>query len=149
MKLARSPVARPRPPAPPRVEEDRGGGGGGDWVLLTTARDGVLAHLIQGRLAQESIECMMDESNPAPGAWLKPFGDPMAPVRIYVRRRDYEQATIALYEVDHEPPDPEAAGPPGVRAITWATIAVVVISAMLFLLEIFGFAPCVIGAFCM
>lgn len=117
-------------------------------MLLTTARDRVVAHLIQGRLAQEGIECVMDLWNPAPGAWLKPFGDPMAPVRIYVRRPDYERATFALYEVDHDPPDPEAPGPPGVRVMWWVTIAVVFVSALLFLLEIFGFAPCVVGAFC-
>lgn len=118
-------------------------------MLLTTARDRVVAHLVQGCLAHEDIECVMDARNPAPGAWLQPFGDPMAPVRIYVRRPDYERAMFVLYEVDHQPPDPEAAGAPGVRVMWWATMAVIVVSAMLFLLEIVGFAPCVVGAFCM
>jgi hypothetical protein len=112
-----------------------GGGGGGGWALLTTARNHVIAHLISGRLAQEAIEVMLDTSNPALGAWMKPFGDPMAPVRIFVRRRDLDRAAFVLHEVDHRPPDADAPASPAMRAV-WCVLFGSVAAALL--LEIVG-----------
>lgn len=89
-------------PAPPPADEDEGGGGG--WALLTEAAGSVVAHLIAGRLADDSIESMLDTSNPSPGAWLQPFGDPLAPVKVYVRRFDLEKALLVLSEIETNPP---------------------------------------------
>ncbi|MGH2768591.1 MAG: hypothetical protein ACRDIF_06510 [Actinomycetota bacterium] len=104
-----------------------------------------MAHLIRGRLAAQEIEVVLDASNPAPGAWLHPFGDQQAPVKIFVRRRDLAGAALTLHEVDHRPPDPDASGPRTLRLAFWVVLVVV---AGLGLLEIFGFAPCVLRIFC-
>lgn len=133
-------VLRPAGPEPPPAGEE--GGGGGDWVLLTIARDRVVAHLIEGRLAEESIEAVLDTSNPSPGAWLQPFGDPMAPVKILVHRHDLGRATLILHEVDHRPPDPSAPGSPAVRRMFWLVLLVVLTLAGL---QILGAGPCVQG----
>jgi hypothetical protein len=132
------------PILPPATHEDDGDGGG-EWVLLTVARDQVIAHLIRGRLASEGIESIFDRSNPAPGAWMHPFGDPQAPVKVLVRRRNLEWARFSLEEVGHRAPDPDAPGPPALR---WMVVATAVVVALLLLLEIWDFAPCVIGIFC-
>lgn len=78
---------------------------------------------------------MLDTSNPALGAWMKPFGDPMAPVRIYVRRRDLDRATFVLHEVDHRAPDADAPASRGVRAL-WCLLFGGVAAALL--LELVG-----------
>lgn len=83
---------------------DESGGSGGEWALLTEAPGSVVAHLIAGRLADDSIESHLDTSNPSPGAWLQPFGDPLAPVKIYVRRFDLEKAVLVLSEIETTPP---------------------------------------------
>lgn len=108
--------------------------------MLTTAPDQVVAHLIRGRLAEEAIESVLDTSNPSPGAWLKPFGDPMAPVRIFVRRGDFDRAALVLHEVDHRPPDPTAPGPRRLRLFWWLAFAT---TLMLALLQLLASAPCV------
>jgi hypothetical protein len=108
--LIRSPgrVSDEVPPPRPR-EPHEGGDGGGEWALLTVARNLVVAHLIQGRLAQEGIEVVLDASNASPGAWLHPFGDPTSPVKVFVRRTDLSAASLMLYEVDQ----PTAVSGPG------------------------------------
>ncbi len=115
-------------------------------MLLTTAGNQVEAHLIVGRLAEEGIESVLDASNPAPGAWLHPFGDPLSPVRVYVRRRDLGRASLLLHEVDHRPPDPGACGSPRVRRLFWLVLAIVLLMGGL---EILGFAPCALRLFCL
>jgi hypothetical protein len=120
---------------PPASDGD--GGGGHGWSLLTTARNHLVAHLIRGRLADEAIETVLDTSNPALGAWLKPFGDPLAPVRVYVRRSDLDRASLVLHEVDHRPPDPEAPGPPRARRAWWLTVGAVMVVVLLELLSLF------------
>lgn len=84
------------PPEPPAATE----GGGEGWVLLTEAPGSVVAHLIVGRLAHDSIESHLDTSNPSPGAWLYPFGNPLAPVKVYVRRTDLARALLILSQVE-------------------------------------------------
>ncbi|MGH2708627.1 MAG: hypothetical protein ACRDJK_10075, partial [Actinomycetota bacterium] len=123
-----------------------GPGGGGDWTFLTTAGNQVEAHLIVGRLAEEGIESVLDSSNPAPGAWLHPFGNPLSPVRVFVRRRDLGRASLLLHEVDHRPPDPGDPGPPRARRLFWLVLAVVILLAVL---EVLDFAPCVLRLFCL
>lgn len=103
-----------------------------------------MGHLVAGRLGEEGIECLLDTSNPAPGAWLQPFGDPMAPVGVFVRRRDLTAASLLLHEVDHRPPDPTAA-PPRARRMFWLVLAIVLLLAFL---EVLDFAPCVLGVLC-
>lgn len=115
------------------------GGGGQGWRLLTTARNHLVAHLIRGRLAEESIEVLLDLSNPALGAWMKPFGDPLAPVRIFVRRSDLDRATLVLHEVDHRPPDADAPPSPTTKAAWWVLVGSV---AVVLLLEIAGLLTC-------
>lgn len=116
--------------------------------MLTTAKDHVTASLIEGLLATNGIECHLDRSNPAPGAFLKPFGDPLAPIPIFVAQVDFESASLVLHEVEHVAPDPQDFPPRVVRRIWWITIAVVLVVALLTLLETFDFAPCVIRVFC-
>lgn len=108
-------------------------------MLLTTARNHLVAHLIRGRLAEESIEVLLDLSNPAIGAWMKPFGDPLAPVRIFVRRSDLDRATLVLHEVDHRPPNPDALPPRPARAAWWVFVGS---AAVVLLLEIAGLLTC-------
>lgn len=122
-------------PLPP--EEPDFGGGGEEWVLLTTAQNSVVAYLIEGRLGEEGIPCVLDHFDPSPGAWLKPFGDPLAPVRVYVRRRYVAQASIVLHEIGHQPPDPAYEGPRLVRAMWWVTIGIIVAVTLITLLKMF------------
>lgn len=133
--------------APPQAESGAGRGRGG-WRHLTTARDHFTAHLIEGLLSENGLESHLDTFDPAPGAFLKPFGDPMAPVRVFVRQGDFEEASLLLHEVGHVPPDPDAAPSPRLKWMWAFTIAVVLIAALLGLLEILGFAPCAIRLFC-
>lgn len=150
--MGRGSTTRTRPPVqrtdagPPGLPSgDAGGGGGEDWTLLTTAPNSIVAHLILGRLAAQEIEAVLDTSNPAPGAWLLPFGDQQAPVRVFVRRRDLAGAALVLHEVDHRPPDPNASGPSSVRLMVWAVVAIALLLAGL---EIIDFAPCVLRIVC-
>lgn len=148
------PVARDGRPVLPGSSSSEGSGGG--WTLLTVAKNGVIAHLIGGRLNEESIEVAFDTSNSAPGAWLHPFGDPMAPVKVYVHRFDLEMARALIDEVE----DAVTQGPPieeprpSHKAISAAIrpsllLAVVVaITLMLAFVEIVGFVPCFLHLFC-
>lgn len=131
-------------PAPP----DAASGGGGEWVLLATANDQVTAYLMQGRLQEEGIESVLDEFRPAPGAWMKPFGDPMAPVRVLVHQFDLSEASLLLHEVGHQPVDEDAPGPNKVRVLWGLTIGLVLVAAMMMLIETLAFVPCVLGIFC-
>lgn len=123
----------------PPAEWDGGGGGGQGWVLLTTARNHVVAHLIRGRLAEDAIDAVLDMSNPAVGAWLKPFGDPLAPVRIFVRRSDLDRASLVLHEVDHRPPGGEPPSRPRTRLVWWVMAGSV---GVVLLLEVLGLLSC-------
>ena len=134
-----------RPPKSPGMER---GGGGGRWKVLTVAKDQLTAHLIEGLLASEGIEAVLDRTNLAPGAFLKPFGDALAPVKVLVREPDFDAATLALAEVDHRPPDADAKGSPFVSRMWWLTIATVIVAAMLTFLEVLDFGPCAVGALC-
>jgi hypothetical protein len=86
--------------APPPAPDGSGGGGGNGWTLLVVAKNALIAYLIQGRLAQEGIDALLDATNALPGAWLHPFGDQTCPVRVFVRRADLTAASLTLHEVD-------------------------------------------------
>ena len=70
---------------------------------------------------------------------MKPFGDPLAPVRIFVRLRDLDRAALVLHEVDHRPPDPEAPGSKRARVAWWLMLGSV---GVVLLLEIAGLLTC-------
>lgn len=112
-RLLTRPQGRLSDEAPPPQTNDpgEGGGGGGEWALLTVAPNQVLAHLIRGCLAQEGIDAVLDDHNLSPGAWLHPFGDPLSPVRILVRRADLTAASLTLHDLEDlgEPGRDEAA----------------------------------------
>jgi|GEM_PF-5138266 len=131
-----SPVSVPVKPSPP--ESADGAGAGGDWTLLTTAGNEVIAHLVMGRLGEEDIECVLDAFNPSPGAWLKPFGDPLAPVKLYVHKHDLARASLVLHEVDHRPPPPDQQPPLEAKRLWWLTITLVVVAFVLLLIGLFG-----------
>jgi len=134
-----------RPPKSPGMERGRGGG---QWKVLTVAKDQFTAHLIEGLLGSEGIDVVLDETNLTPGAFLKPFGDPLAPVKVLVRTFDFDAATLALAEVDHRPPDADAKASPFVSRMWWLTIATVIVATMLTFLEVLDFGPCAVGALC-
>ncbi len=72
--------------------------GGSDWTELMQAAGDIEAHLVSGRLEESGIETrrVKDRSGPA---WLHGGSNPWAPVTIYVRKTQYEDARIALAEV--------------------------------------------------
>jgi hypothetical protein len=131
---------------PPEVIEN-GGGGGGEWTVLTVARGRMVAHLIRGLLESEGIETALDTSNPAPGAWLLPFGDQNAPVKVLVRSGQLEWARLALAQAEHS-----AGGTMGGRTVRSRTFAVGilfgVVLVVLAVMEIFGSPTCDLGIFC-
>src|SRR5712691_6772341 len=135
-------LSREVPPPEPREPPD--GGGGGDWELLTVAGNHVIAYLIQGRLAQEGIEVVLDASNGSPGAWLHPFGDMSSPVKVFVRRLDLPAASLLLHEVD-DPQDRAglARGVASVRRPLPAFRVAVAVVAALALSGLLVFGPCV------
>ncbi|MEO7804808.1 MAG: hypothetical protein ABIS18_10980 [Actinomycetota bacterium] len=124
---------------PPLEPHGGDSGGNGRWQLLTVAKDGFVAHLLEGRLLAEGVEVVLDTSNPAPGAFLKPFGDPLAPVKVLVRSHDFDQATLILHDVDHQPPDPFATGSRRIRMLWIATVAAILGVAMLMVLDLLLF----------
>jgi hypothetical protein len=151
--------------APPSDPSDPGeGGGGGDWALLTVAKNAMVAYLIQGRLAQQGIDAVLDSTNASPGAWLHPFGDQASPVRVFVRRSDLNAASLTLHEVDQPEPTMVAVGnPPGrtavpvaqgagrLRELRWLRLLVGVVISLLAAAALSGLivlGPCVSHWFC-
>ena len=111
---------------PPPALTDRGGegGGGSDWVHLARARDDIDAHLLTGRLSQAGIETRRIVDRSAPGAWLHGGANPWAPVNIYVRRVQLEDARLVLAEISYDAPPAASSGrSTGRRVATvwWAT----------------------------
>jgi len=133
-----------QPPRGTLPLQDGSGGGGNNWLLLMVASNEAIAHIAAGRLREEGVETFLDTSNPSPGAWLHPFGDPTAPVRIYVRARDWERARDLL---PPSVPDSREEYPTGPLTAVMLGI-VLAIALMLVVVEIFEFAPCVLRLFC-
>lgn len=153
--------------SPPSDPVDRGeGGGGGNWALLTVAKNSVVAYLIQGLLAQEGIDAVLDAMNPSPAAWLHPFGDQTSPVKIFVRRVDLAAASLMLLEVDQPGTGvnpsaggqtaggvgaPAAPGARGLRRARWPRLVVGGVAAALAAAALSGLVvlgPCVSHWFC-
>lgn len=111
--------------------------------MVTTAPNRIVAHIILGRLTEDGIEAMLDTTNLSPAAWMYPFGNPAAPVRVLVRSYELELARSLL---GVEPVEPTAPGRSSVSPLLIAvTLAIVV---LLVLVEIYGFAPCFLHLFC-
>jgi hypothetical protein len=134
-------------PSPPEHPAERPGEGR-DWRLLTTARNHIVGHMVQGVLNAQGIECLLDGFNALPGAWLKPFGDPMAPVRVYVRRYDLESASLILHEVDHQPADADAPVGRRIKAMWLGSMLTILAATALLLLELVGRPVCLLGIYC-
>jgi hypothetical protein len=112
----------PPPPARPGGDE---GGGGSDWVELMRARDDIDAHLLTGRLHGAGVETRTIKDRRAPGAWLIGGSNPWAPVTVFVRRRQLEDARLVLAEISLEWGGPPAS--PGIKeglATAWWLVAV-------------------------
>ena len=131
-------------PGPP-VSSDFGSGR--DWVQLTTTKGQVAAHLLSGRLEQDGIESTLDSSNPNPGAWLMPFGDPAAIVRILVRRSQLEWAQLVLRDIEGFAPERSAPSLPRGRSVG-ALLLIAVLLASLAMVELADSPACVLGLFC-
>lgn len=93
---------------PPVVEP---GGGGTGWVELTQAGDDIEAHLLSGRLMEAGVETKWLKDRSAPGAWLHGGSNPWAPVTIYVKKLQLDDARLVLAEISWAQPtiDPVAA----------------------------------------
>lgn len=96
------------------------------WTLLVTASGKVTAHLLSGRLRQEGIDAILDESNPSPGAWLLPFGDPAAPVKILVPTHQLEWAQLILNEAETSSRRDVPAHPARKLSVWWVLVAATV-----------------------
>jgi hypothetical protein len=104
---------------PPPTATGRGGGDSG-WVELVRARDDIEAHLLTGRLNEAGIETKAVKDRFAPGAWLYGGSNPWAPVSVYVRRFELEDARLVLAEISYQAPsadepEPKTLGTP----LTW------------------------------
>ena len=95
-------------PLPPLVLDHGDSGGGTGWVELVRASDDIHASLLVGRLEAAGIQTLTIKDRKAPGAWLLAGSNPWAPVTIYVRRLQVEDARIVFAEIALEAPDSEA-----------------------------------------
>lgn len=93
-------------PSPPIVTEPSGDGGS-EWVVLLKARHDIDAHLLTGRLNEAGIETKTVKDRGDPGAWLFGGSNPWAPVVIFVRRFQLQDARVALAEISYEGPSAE------------------------------------------
>jgi hypothetical protein len=115
-------------PSPP-ITADRGGGGS-EWVELIKARHDIDAHLLTGRLSEAGIETQTVKDRAAPGAWLYGGSNPWAPVAIFVRRFQLQDARVALAEISYEGPAAEGAKVGGDTTRGWRGPVVWWISAL-------------------
>ncbi len=113
------------PPAPPL---ERGhGGGGSDWVELFTAANEIDAHLLVGRLTEDGVATRTLVDKTTPGAWLFGSSHPWAPVTVFVRRFQLEDARIVLAEISIglDPPEDEVDGGRRGFGLLWWSLALV------------------------
>jgi len=91
---------RLEPPAsPPTLDDEERGGGGRDWVELFRASNDIDAALLLGMLDDQQIETRSVKDRTVPGSWLYGGSNPWAPVLIYVRRHQLDDARIILAEI--------------------------------------------------
>ena len=101
---------------PPPPFTARGGGGGNEWVVLLRAENDIDAHLLSGRLAEAGIETRTSVDRTAPGAWLYGGSNPWAPVTVFVRRLQLEEARVVLAEISFVAPSVAPGSLPSPRA---------------------------------
>ena len=115
-------------PTPPLSDRD---GGGTGWVELTRTRNDIEAHLLTGRLNEAGVETSCLKDRGAPGAWLHGGSNPWAPVTVFVKKVQLDDARLVLAEISwsQAPVDPmerptiERVG--GTRyALTWWVAAI-------------------------
>lgn len=114
----------------PGIPELDFGGGGAGWVELARAHDDIEAHLLGGRLAEAGIETRTLKDRSGPGAWLLGGSDPWAPVAVFVRKVQLEDARLVLAEISWGQPardrqEQVAAGLAPRHAWGWAIAAIV------------------------
>ncbi len=118
-------------PPPPTLTQIDGGDGGSAWVELLTARNDIDAQLLRGRLLESGIETKAIKDRSVPGAWLYGGSNPWAPVVVWVRRFQLDEARLALAELSYEgPPADEArwavnASPSRRFTVMWWVTAIV------------------------
>lgn len=113
------------PPAPPL---ERGHGGhGSDWVELFTAANEIDAHLLVGRLNEDGVATRTLVDKTTPGAWLFGGSHPWAPVTVFVRRFQLEDARIVLAEISIglDPPEGEVDDARRGFGLLWWSLALV------------------------
>ena len=115
---------------PPPTDVVHSGGGGDGWSELVTARNDIDAHLLLGRLAEAGVEARGVKDRRAAGAWLFGGSNPWAPVAVWVRTRQLDDARIVLAQIEldrldrgaHAAADPDGVAPR--RAPAWWAVAV-------------------------
>jgi hypothetical protein len=101
-RLDLPPLDQPPPPV-----EGRGGDSG--WTELTQARNDIDAHLLIGRLQEADIETRTVKDRHAPGAWIYAGSNPWAPVMVFVRRFQLDEARLILMDISLEETDRQRA----------------------------------------
>ena len=139
-------------PPPPVTDRPRGGGDS-RWVLLVKADNDIDAHLLIGRLGEAGIESRAVKDRAAPGAWLYGGMNPWAPVTVYVRRFQFDDARLLLAEVAYDAPDAEpssvVARRPKVPFRWWATaLALGLALTGIALSQLATHASCQLRVFC-
>lgn len=80
---------------------------------------------------------------------MKPFGDPLAPVRLLVRRLDRRNALMVLEEAGHESRMPDEGRSGYSRGELLVALGIAVVAALLTLLKISGSSPCLLPVYCL
>jgi hypothetical protein len=81
---------------PPPIEER---GGDSEWTQLTRARNDIDAHLLVGRLHEGGVDTRSVKDRQAMGSWIYAGSNPWAPVTIFVRRFQLDDARLILMEI--------------------------------------------------
>jgi hypothetical protein len=97
---------------PPTPVKERGGDS--EWTPLTQARNDIDAHLLIGRLQEGGVETRTVKDRRAPGAWIYAGSNPWAPVTVFVRRFQLDDARLILMDISLHEVD---------RSATWKTEA--------------------------
>lgn len=77
---------------------------------MIRAGDDIEAHLLSGRLTEAGVETSWLKDRSAPGAWLHGGSNPWAPVIIFVKKLQLDDARLVLAEISWAQPtiDPVA-----------------------------------------
>jgi hypothetical protein len=108
---------------PPPIEER---GGDSEWRQLTRARNDIDAHLLVGRLNEGGVETRSVKDRQAMGSWIYAGSNPWAPVTIFVRRFQLDDARLILMEISLQTDGQGLGGQRGGRGpmspvLWWAT----------------------------